>query len=88
MIKSIDISDFTEESYVVNDWLEIWFSEDGNFIMAPEAMFEVININEIIKQSENSYVLINKEGEKLELNKEQYDIIEKLFEEKQNASNS
>jgi hypothetical protein len=81
MIKQIDVSDFTEESYQLNDNVEILFSEDGIFIFSSEGIFTENHFKNI-KIQEKFYILINEDKDELVLEETDYQVIKKLYEEK------
>jgi len=82
LLNTIDISNFTEESYMLTDDIEILFSEEGLFILSSNGMFSSEDFNKIIKNENNFYILFNEDKDQLQLNEEQYTVIKKLIEEK------
>ncbi len=81
MIKQIDISNFTEESYQLNDNVEILFSEEGFFILSSNGIFTENHFKNI-KIQEKFYILINEDKDELVLEETDYQVIKKLYEEK------
>jgi hypothetical protein len=81
MINKIDISDYTEESYQLNDNVEILFSEEGFFILSSEGIFTENHFKNLNKR-ENLYILCNEDKDQLVLEETDYQVIKKLYEEK------
>ena len=81
MIEKIDISKFPEESYMLNENVEILFSEDGFFILSSEGIFTENHFKNI-KVRENFYILLNEDKDELVLEETDYQVIKKLYEEK------
>ncbi len=83
MIDKIDISSYPEESYILNDNIEILFNEEGIFILSSEGIVEIKDLEKDVTIIGNSFIFINKEDEfELVFNEEEYNIIKKLFQEK------
>ncbi len=81
MIDKIEISNYPEESYYLNDNVEILFSEEGFFILSSEGIFTEKHFKDI-KFRENFYILYNEDKDELVLEETDYQVIKKLYEEK------
>jgi hypothetical protein len=84
MIKSIDISKFQEDSYQLNDNIEILWNEEGFMLLCSEGIFDLFEFEKNVVKKENFYILYNKEKDQINLTEEEYDIIKELFEKKVN----
>jgi hypothetical protein len=81
MIEKIDISDFNEESFTIDN-LEILFSEEGIFILSQDGLFTSEDFKKINKNANNFYSIINNDRDQLFLTEEQYKIIKELIDGK------
>jgi hypothetical protein len=85
MIKSIDISHFEEESYIIDD-LELIFSETGIIILSTEGIFSIESLEKSFKKIENIYILINDDKDELSITEDQYMLIENLIKDKEEVT--
>jgi hypothetical protein len=86
MIKQIDISDFIEDTYILDN-IEIMFTEEGLLILTAEGLFTEANFKKIYKNSENYYILMSEDKDSSQLTEEQYQIIKDLINKKQEKKN-
>jgi hypothetical protein len=82
MIDKIDISNIDEESYQLNDNIEILFNEEGFFIFSSSGLFSMENFKNCTKNSQNQYILINEDKDTLKLESTDYEVIMELCNSK------
>jgi len=82
MTPKIDIIDKDEDVFLLNTIgidAELCMGQEGNYILTPDAYF-IINDIKSFKEKDGNFYIINDEGDILSFTKEQYEIINCLFD--------